>query len=212
MPVRTASLIDNGYPTVCNVTRYGDWKRALYGGPLLHVPTFWIYQSQPQIQLTQELAFDLALGSCKTSFQNLYNFKAGRNGPIDIQHSFKTMCTLPCLESDLMIQSIMTYTACSCLELSTQPNDPLYTSEGDLCQQNTARLLCDLVGYCGIWDCRIGDFMCPRYEFNKKEIPYKGKYGNCEKIFVGAGSRLDINTAVYSMTFMVVMLCLIFLL
>ena len=183
------SIFNNGYPTVCNVTRYEDWKSILYGGPLLHISTFWIYQSQPQITLSQELALDTALDKCRTSFKNLYDFKAGRNGPIDFQHSFKAMCTLSCLESDSLIQSIMTYTACSCLELSTQPNSALYTIEGDLCRQNTARLLCDLVGYCGIWDCRIGDFMCPRYEYNKMEIPLKGKYGNCDKISNSSPSR-----------------------
>ena len=210
MSVRTNSLINNGFPTVCNVSRYDDWKVALYAGRLLHVPTFWIYQSQPQIQLTQELALGLALDSCKTSFQNLYDFKAGRNGPIDINHSFKAMCTLPCLESDTLIQSIMTYTACTCLELSTQSSSSLYTSEGDLCQQNTARLLCDLIGYCGIWNCRIGDFMCPRYEFNKKTILLKGKYGNCEKISSSA-SRLSSHTSISSMTFIIMILCFLVL-
>ena len=181
MSVKTFSS-DTAFPAKCNVTKYDVWKEQAYHGPLSKLPSFWIYQTQPQIALSQELAFALSLGDCKKSFQNLFDFKAGRNGPIDIQHSFKSMCTPTCLESDNLIQAIMKFTGCSCLDLSTQVNDPLYTVEGDLCRQNTGRLLCDLIGYCGLWDCRLGDFMCPRYEFNKKVIPFKNKLGSCDKI------------------------------
>ena len=183
MAVSATSFKSAGTHIACNTTKFTDWKALAYTGPLQHVSTFWIYQTQSnQILLTQELALALALDSCRKSFLNLYDFEAGRNGPIDIQHSFKAMCTPTCLETDILIQSVMFYTSCSCLELSTQPNDRLYTSEGDLCQQNSARLLCDLVGYCGVWQCNIGDFMCPRYEFNKKKIPLKNKFGSCVKI------------------------------
>ena len=183
MAVSATSFKSTGTFVACNTTKYNEWKALAYTGSLQHVSTFWIYQTQSnQILLTQELALALSLDSCKKSFRNLYDFEAGRNGPIDIQHSFKAMCTPTCLESDILIQSIMLYTSCSCLELSTQPNDMLYTSEGDLCQQNSARLLCELVGYCGVWQCNIGDFMCPRFEFNKKRIPLKNKLGSCVKI------------------------------
>ena len=113
---------------------------------------------------------------------DLYTFRAGRNGPIDIQHSFKAMCTPSCLESDALHESLMKYTGCNCLELSFSKSDPLYVSPGNFCLENTGRILCDMIGFCGIWDCRLGDFMCPRYEWNKKIIPLKGKRGSCLKV------------------------------
>lgn len=152
-----------------------------YTGPLAHVSTFWMYQTQPQIVLTQRLAMQKAFEYCKESFQSLYNYRAGHTGPIDIQHAFKVMCTPSCLESDSLHQSAMKWTGCSCLDLSIQPGQALYKQPGDFCSKNTARLLCDMIGYCGIWNCRISDFMCPRYEFNKKIIPLKARMGNCLK-------------------------------
>merc|ERR1712146_40564 len=69
---------------------------------------------------------------------------------------------------------------CTCLELSTNKTDASFRVEGDWCLHNSARLLCDLLGFCGIWGCRIDDFMCPRYEWNKKLIPLKG-LGSCDR-------------------------------
>lgn len=120
------------------------------------------------------------MSACVNDFDMLYYYLAGRIGPIDIQHSYKIMCREVCLASDELHQDAMAYSGCSCLELSTQESDQSWHIEGDFCLENTARLLCDRVGYCGIWDCRIDDFMCPRYEWNKKHIPLKG-IGSCER-------------------------------
>jgi|Transcript_16594 hypothetical protein len=196
IPVRINPGGGNGFPTVCNVTRLAAWKTTTYQGPLARVSTFWIYQTQPQIRLTQELATALALGDCNKKFSNLYAFKAGRNGPVDIQNSFKVMCSETCLESDSLHQAMMEYTGCGCLELSTQIGHPLYKAPGDFCDQNTGRLLCSLIGYCGIWDCRIGDFMCPRYEFDKKIIPLKNKFGNCEKVSSAKKNNVSMMTVI----------------
>ncbi len=38
--------------------------------------------------------------------------------------------------------------------------------------------MCSELERCGQWDCRIGDFMCPRHEFNKMDIPQRG-LGDC---------------------------------
>lgn len=80
------------------------------------------------------------------------------------------MCSDVCMESDVIHQLGMEASDCSCLDLSTD--------NGNWCQHNTGRLLCSQMGYCGVWECRIDDFMCPRYEFNKKQIFMKG-YGSC---------------------------------
>lgn len=169
----------------CDLDKYETWKNELYTGSLVADSNFWRYQTQRQIRLTNYLALELATAACQKKFDLLYYYLAGRMGPIDIQHSYKTMCRAECLESDSIHESGMAASGCSCLELSTPEDDPSYHIEGDFCLHNTARILCDRVGYCGVWDCRIDDFMCPRYEWNKKMIPFKG-IGTCER---GAAAR-----------------------
>ena len=147
---------------------------------LLTDQCFWRYKTQLQFQLSNGLALDLAVAKCKERLTLLSQFRAGKSGPVDIQNIYKAMCKDECLQSDIMHQDAMTYTGCTCLELSTNKTDPSFRVEGDWCMHNSARLLCDLLGFCGIWGCRIDDFMCPRYEWNKKLIPLKG-LGNCDR-------------------------------
>lgn len=162
----------------CNTTAFNDWKQLTYKGPLKTDSSFWRYQTQTFFVLNNGLALDLAVSACSRLFDNLMTFKAGRMGPVDIQTAYKQMCNSLCLESDSLHQQALEYTQCSCLELSPQLDDASYTKEGMVCLQNSARLLCDKIGFCGIWNCRLDDFMCPRYEWNKKLIPYKGP-GTC---------------------------------
>ncbi len=170
----------------CNLQAYEQWKDEIYTGELATVNSFWRYQTQSSsFPLKNGLAIQLAVSACVNDFDLLYYYLAGRVGPIDIQHSYKIMCRQVCMASDDLHEAAMAVSGCSCLELSTQPDDDSYHIEGDFCRENTARLLCDKVGYCGIWDCRIDDFMCPRYEWNKKYIPLKG-IGSCVR---GAASR-----------------------
>jgi hypothetical protein len=165
--------------STCNISAYHYWLSLPYGrAPLAGVSTFWMYQTQTQITLTKQLAIEKAVADCKDNLDILYTFRAGRNGPIDIQRSYKAMCKAVCIESDRLHVEAISYTGCSCLELSTQETDSSFIITGDFCRENSARLLCDKIGYCGIWDCRLDDFMCPRYEWNKKHIPLK-KLGSC---------------------------------
>lgn len=171
--------------STCNLTRYQEWLNEEYSGVLASDSTFWIYQTQSQIVLNNFFALNLAVRDCTRMFQQLTYYRAGRMGPVTVQDAYKIMCRTYCLQSDEIHQIAMNVSGCSCLELSTQEGEVAYKVPGDWCSQNTARLLCDLVGYCGVWDCRIDDFMCPRYEWNKKVIPYKGP-GTCVR---GAASR-----------------------
>ncbi len=168
----------SGDDSSCDLDAYQTWKNTLYTGVLSSNSDFWIYQTQTQIRLTNGLASELAYTYCKRLFLSLTYYRAGRMGPINIQDSYKIMCRTYCLEMDNLHEQAMTASGCSCLELSTQEGAVAYTSAGDWCEQNSARMLCSIVGYCGVWDCRISDYMCPRYEWNKKIIPYKGK-GSC---------------------------------
>ena len=37
-----------------------------------------------------------------------------------------------------------------------------YRTEGEVCQRNSGRIMCRVLDRCGVWACRLGDFMCPR--------------------------------------------------
>lgn len=169
----------------CNRTKYKEWQDTKYLGTLSDRESFWRYQTKQIFVLTNSLALQLAVAACKKRFLNLHKFKAGRQGPISIQDSYKVMCKDECTESDNLHQQAMEHSSCTCLELSTQEDEDSYTTEGDWCRHNSAFMLCEEIGYCGIWNCPIDDFMCPRYEWNKKSIPFKGM-GHCIR---GAAER-----------------------
>lgn len=80
-----------------------------------------------------------------------------------------------CIESDRLAKEAMDYSKCSCLQLSTQPDSIHFHMEGDFCHRNSARIMCQHLERCGRWNCRIGDFMCPRHEYEKKSLKYAGR-------------------------------------
>lgn len=168
------------WPTACNRSLYQEWADIIYDGFLASDSSFWRYQNTDNFRLTNGLALELAAKKCKDKFEVLYQFKAGRSGPIDVQNCYKAMCKNECTESDKIHMSVMQYTGCKCMDLSTKPEEMSYHISGDWCRHNSARMLCDIVGYCGIWECELNDFMCPRLEWNKKWIDYKG-YGHCDR-------------------------------
>jgi hypothetical protein len=188
--------------STCKLGEYKKWKSEDYRGTLVSDANFWRYQTQSQIKLTNELALEMALDQCTRLFNSLYYYRAGRMGPINIQDSYKIMCRAYCLENDRLHEEAMATSGCSCAELSTQKDDPAWTKEGDWCYHNSARLLCDIVGYCGVWNCRIDDFMCPRYEWNKKTIPLKGP-GTCIR---GAAGRSISSLSILNQA-MIVLAC-----
>ena len=176
----------------CNITLYRQWRNQKYDGLLSVDPTFWRYQTQTQFVLTRGLALELGVQKCIDNINVLTMFKAGRSGPVTEQYSYKALCKAECLENDQMHIEAMKYSGCTCLELSTQSNDKSYHIEGDWCKHNSAKLLCDILGYCGVWNCGLEDFMCPRLEWNKKMIPYKG-YGNCLREVIPVFSKANTN-------------------
>mmetsp|Transcript_16059 Transcript_16059/g.16185 ORF Transcript_16059/g.16185 Transcript_16059/m.16185 type:complete len:194 (+) Transcript_16059:197-778(+) len=173
----------------CNTTLYNSvWRQKKYIGSLTNDAEFWMYQAaNTPITLTNGLALDISYTLCKELFTNLFVFKAGRDGPLDNQHTWDTMCHRFCVENDRIHIEAMEFASCSCLELSTQPNNTAYHIEGDYCRHNTGRLRCDILGYCGLWRCKLDDFMCPRYEYNKIYVPYR-TYGACSD-----AKRIDIS-------------------
>lgn len=174
------SFIVTKVNAACNMTDFKVWSNERYTGQLAADPTFWRYQRNEYFVLTQGLATDISVTKCSLGFSNLFTFAAGRSGPVTIQNAYRVMCSTACLESDDLHQSAMEYSGCSCRELSLE--------DDNYCKQNSARMLCDMLGFCGIWECRMDDFMCPRYEFNKKQIFMKG-FGHCIRRKGRAGAK-----------------------
>lgn len=54
-----------------------------------------------------------------------------------------------------------------------------YRTEGEVCQRNSGRIMCRVLDRCGVWACRLGDFMCPRHEYNKQWTRFRG-LGDCD--------------------------------
>jgi hypothetical protein len=189
--------------TLCNATKYLMWREERYQGQLQNDPNFWRYQTQAQFVLTNDLALQIAYGLCRHNMKSLIEFKAGRLGPVDDQTTYDIMCANYCLENDIIHEEAMDISGCSCLELSTQPGEDSYTYLGDWCRHNTGRMECDLLGFCGVWECKIDDFMCPRYEYNKRTIEFRGP-GHC----TSSSARLRVGGAAFT----VLVSCVIMLL
>lgn len=178
----------------CNLTLFNQWTQEDYSGSLLKDSTFWIYQSQTFFRITNDIALHLSTKGCKHEINSLLKYKVGKWGPVDIQTASKVMCSSICLESDYLHEEALKQSGCTCIELSTQPLNPSFSISGDFCVENSAVFLCNIIGFCGVWNCRLDDFMCPRLEFNKKHIDYKNTE-NCLRLSSSASSS-SINNIV----------------
>ncbi|OQR99264.1 hypothetical protein ACHHYP_07079 [Achlya hypogyna] len=99
---------------------------------------------------------------CEASINHLQLRLAGGFGPVLQSDMEIVMCSSACVSSDLMHLAAMEASHCTCTELSSDS----YITQ-DFCRQNSARLLCSILGVCGTWGCGLHDFMCPRYEWDR---------------------------------------------
>lgn len=173
------------------------WLQQEYTGPLSVDRGFFRYTAVEQYVLTNELALRTAVRKCVARFTALKEYLGGRHGPVSEQSMYDVMCSAECLEADDLHQKAMEASGCSCLELSTQEDEATYHVEGDVCRRNSARILCNMYGQCGEWNCRIDDFMCPRYEWNRRKIRFKGR-ATCEKSGGAVHTRGGVLLAVVS--------------
>ncbi|CAN0394190.1 unnamed protein product [Ectocarpus sp. 12 AP-2014] len=183
----------------CNVTLYDQWYDSPYSGALLEdLVDFWIF---PDAELTNGQALEVVSSTCRVMMDTLRLDRAGRNGPVQDKYIYDVMCANECTLSDSIREEAMELSSCTCLELSTQSSNPIYHTEGDWCVENSGRILCETFGQCGAWHCRISDFMCPRYEYNKQTVPHRGK-GDCSgaKRAGGRGSREYATTVIPSLS------------
>jgi hypothetical protein len=162
----------------CNVTLYEEWRDDRYVNFLSTDLSLWRYQTRDEIRFTKGLALDMMHQRCANEFDRYIRFRAGRMGPVREVDGYDAICSEYCQESDRIHVEAMTVSDCNCEELSTQPDERTYRFPGDFCRHNSARLQCEIMGFCGIWDCVLEDFMCPRYEYNKRSISWRGS-GTC---------------------------------
>lgn len=105
--------------------------------------------------------------------------RGGQHGPVRTEYVYDVMCSDFCIESDDLHKEAMEISGCNCLELSTDEDSPSWHIHGDWCHHNSARMMCKIINYCGIWDCDLGDFNCPRYEYNQIYVKLRDRYGDC---------------------------------
>jgi len=184
-------------PQACNITYYKNWlQRPLtdFDVPLASDPGFFsITKYDLSAEGGGDGGFDLRMGEaisilsikCLESMRQLELDLAGKHGPVSTYDIYGVMCSDYCLKNDQLRNDFLVDSGCSCLELSTQVEDVSYSIEGDWCRKNSGRIMCDVLDRCGVWECDINDFMCPRYEYNKMDTPLRG-LGDCE----AAGSML----------------------
>jgi len=116
---------------------------------------------------------------CERSLKQVRLDRGGQHGPIRPEYVYDVMCSDVCVESDELHREAMDISDCNCLELSTDVDSPSWHMEGDWCHHNTARMMCRVIDFCGSWGCDLGDFFCPRYEYNKIYVKLRSKYGSC---------------------------------
>ncbi|CAM9437687.1 unnamed protein product [Phaeothamnion confervicola] len=165
----------------CDLALYEAWYDETYSGlgSLTDIEHFWIYTD---VTLTNGQAMDRAYTYCYYMMDQLRLDRAGRHGPVEDRFVYDVMCAPACLGSDTLREEAMAMSGCSCAELSVSQSSSTSSfvsqeTEG-WCLTNTGRILCDVFERCGVWDCRVSDFMCPRHEYNKQEIEFRG-LGDC---------------------------------
>jgi len=164
-----------GAPRECNATLIKDWYSSNYEGIMNTRSLYWEYLGVP---MDKQQALILSRKWCNKKLQMLIEDNRGKYGPVTDIEIHRIMCDEACMEVDILSVEAMEATGCDdCTKLSTPPSDPNFRIEGDFCYGNSARILCHHLERCGVWNCRVGDFMCPRHEYNKLYIPYAGVDG-----------------------------------
>lgn len=137
-----ALLVDVGVTssaggTACNVTLYNGWYEYPYFGALTaDLTDFWLFSDA---ELTNGEALEVVSSTCLVMMTTLRLNRAGRNGPVADKYIYDVMCADECVLSDTLREEAMSFTGCTCLQLSTQPGGPTYHTAGDWCMANSGR-------------------------------------------------------------------------
>lgn len=142
LPSLYASLVDvqvTSYDdgTACNATLYDGWYDSPYSGALVaDLTDFWLFSDA---ELTNGQALEVVSSTCLVMMNTLRLDRAGRNGPVADKYVYDVMCADECVLSDALREEAMSVAGCTCLQLSTQPQDPTYHTPGDWCTANSGR-------------------------------------------------------------------------
>ena len=164
----------DGTPDECDLEKFEEWK-------------FGARNQWPNLVQAER--------NCRQELNNLRLNFAGWWGPVAEEDIYDVMCSPACLSNDELHMDAMLYTGCNCEELSARTSN----LESDFCAANSARMLCHQykpvmagvtgrnteledrldstrqtskgsLSRCGNWQCQMKDYMCPRYEWNRKWI------------------------------------------
>ena len=197
--------------TTCHTSKYNEWISSPMGdkGIIKRIENILYYTKRSDLDVWEIMKFDdrreeflagnlkitngeimvISGIACQKSLRQLKLDLAGKHGPVSSQEIHDVMCNQYCNISDFLREIVMKRSSCSCLELSTQPDDIAFIRKGDWCQRNTAVLLCNELEYCGTGGtCQIEDFHCPRREYNLVNVPLKGFGSQCN---AGFGNSFD---------------------
>jgi hypothetical protein len=176
----------------CNITAYYEWGAMLFGDETLaSVPEPGQRIPETQVQwwdidkfdnvetggysLTNEHGMEVMATKCRQYMQAIQLGLSGRHGPVSEQAVYEVMCMSFCTVNDQMRKDAMEYSCCSCMELSTQPDEVGFSRPGDWCREESGRMMCEELERCGTWECELDDYSCPRMEYNTLTIDLKGK-------------------------------------
>lgn len=179
----------------CNLTRYREWYESDFtsyadeAGERISVDRevgFWgLTRSGSYFDYTMSfgIVMERSTKFCRESLKQLHVDIAGRHGGVHAYDVHGSMCSDYCVDSDVLHIEAMRQSGCDCMELSLSETgddvaDAYFSREGEFCHDNSARILCEELDICGVWDCRLGDFMCPRHEYNKRHTRFRG-LGDC---------------------------------
>ena len=152
---------------------------SLYGG------------RRPQsLNITRGQAMDVASNWCEDAIRSVKVANAGGHGPPpdlprDNYHGnfllavHDAMCDDYCIASDHWRAEAMAASRCDCLQLSTQDDDISYVGPGDFCATNSGEVLCREIGLGVCRGCEFPDFACARREWDRREIPLRGRGNEC---------------------------------
>eukprot|EP00518_Triparma_eleuthera_P003775 CAMPEP_0182455444 /NCGR_PEP_ID=MMETSP1319-20130603/1606_1 /TAXON_ID=172717 /ORGANISM="Bolidomonas pacifica, Strain RCC208" /LENGTH=260 /DNA_ID=CAMNT_0024653501 /DNA_START=106 /DNA_END=884 /DNA_ORIENTATION=- len=202
-------LADNSETSAtCNMTLYNIWANREFSGLdtediIAETNTRWWnivkYDKDNPFILRNAHAVDVLGTKCRQYMQALKVGISGRHGPVPPQAIYDVMCTDFCTVNDLEREVAMQESGCNCMDLSTKPTEVGYSVPGDWCRENSGRMMCDELEYCGVWECALFDFSCPRMEYNTLNIELRGSPGECGAAFgrfAGVGGLAVVVVAV----------------
>ncbi|GMH83238.1 hypothetical protein TrVE_jg6500 [Triparma verrucosa] len=174
--------------TECDISAYNEWAAEEFQGISkdLVIPAtnerWWDiqnYQTGVAFTLTNAHAVEVLGTKCRQYMQAIKIGLSGRHGPVSDQAIFDVMCTEYCVVNDQFREEAMSRSKCSCLDLSTKEWEVGYSVAGDYCRENSGRMMCDELERCGMWECALDDFSCPRMEYNTLDVLLRGNPGDC---------------------------------